>query len=73
MRERDPLLRGVYVRRCKCGCRPYLDRVIGRNWWIACNCGRFGIVGCDILQAIKNWNNGLIDYERSRFSKKNIK
>ena len=59
---KDENLKGIYVRRCKCGERPYLDRIYGysSNYWIACNCGYRGEVGTK-EEAIDNWNKGKIE------------
>lgn len=59
---KDPELKGIYVKRCKCGNRPYFDRIpIGKPlFWIACNCGRIGESGYNKQIAIDNWNKNLI-------------
>ena len=56
---KDPDLKGIYVKRCKCGARPHLDRTpIHVNiWWIGCNCGRKGKSDIIKQKAIDNWNN----------------
>jgi len=61
---KDPDLTGIYVKRCKCGARPYLDRCASglTTWWIACNCGRTGISEIDKDEAISNWNNNKLVY-----------
>ena len=62
---KDEALTGIYVKRCKCGARPYLDRIAiyPTPWWIACNCGRIGKSDIDKDIAIENWNNDKLDYE----------
>lgn len=56
---KDPELKGVYVKRCKCGARPYIDRVAiaPTPWWIQCDCGRKGESSLNKNKAIDNWNN----------------
>ena len=56
---KDPDLAGIYVKRCKCGARPSIDRIpLGQDiWWIGCNCGRIGESSIDKQEAIDNWNN----------------
>jgi hypothetical protein len=56
---KDPELKGIYVKRCKCGARPYIDRIaiVPTPWWIQCNCGRTGESDTDKQVAIDNWNN----------------
>ena len=61
---KDPDLKGVYVKRCKCGARPYLDRIpLGTFtvWWIACNCGSTGKGDKSKQTAIDNWNNDKLE------------
>ena len=55
---KDPDLKGKYVRRCKCGGRPYLNRIaiVPTPWWLACNCGWIGESGDSPDEAIKFWN-----------------
>jgi hypothetical protein len=55
---KDPKLKGIYVKRCKCGARPHMDNIsIGSSpTWIACNCGRGGESDTNIDIAIENWN-----------------
>ena len=62
---KDPDLKGIYVRRCKCGGRPYLDRIaiVPTPWWIGCNCGQTGESGLSISEAVENWNDGKIKKE----------
>jgi hypothetical protein len=62
--HKDPNLKGVYVKRCKCGARPYLDRISisPTPWWIACNCGRTGKSDTDKKEAINNWNQDNLDW-----------
>lgn len=62
---KDPELKGIYVKRCKCGARPYYDRVMTYpiSHWIACNCGRTGISDIDKDVAIDNWNKNKLSYE----------
>ena len=59
---KDPDLTGIYVKRCKCGARPYLDRIMISpiQWWIACNCGRTGNSDSNKQTAIDNWNNDIL-------------
>ncbi len=61
---KDPELKGVYVKRCKCGARPYYDRIsiYGGGRWLACNCGRVGESGETKQDAINNWNKDKINY-----------
>lgn len=61
---KDEQLTGIYVKRCKCGARPYLDRCPAfiTTWWIACNCGRIGKSDIDQDIAIENWNNNKLSY-----------
>lgn len=61
---KDPELTGIYVKRCKCGARPYHDRIYAHpSVWIACNCGRMGISGSDKEEAVRNWNEGKMEFE----------
>lgn len=55
---KDPDLKGIYVRRCKCGGRPYLDRIaiVPTPWWLKCNCGYSGESGDSPEEAAKFWN-----------------
>lgn len=55
---KDPNLKGIYVKRCKCGARPFYDRImIGMiPKWIKCNCGRTGKSDIDFDTAVDNWN-----------------
>lgn len=57
--HKDPELKGIYVKRCKCGTRPYIDRIaiVPTPWWIKCECGRTGKSDIDKQKAIDNWNN----------------
>ena len=61
---RDPELRGVYVRRCKCGKRLQFDRIDPyAHWmgcWITCICGRTAKSGDSKESASENWNNNYI-------------
>ena len=65
---KDPELEGIYVKRCKCGARPYYDRIDplipSYGCWIACNCGRIGKSGSSKQEAIDNWNAGEMDFTR---------
>ena len=56
---KDPEIRGIYVKRCKCGARPYFDRIAATPFpkWIACNCGRKSESDLNKQAAINNWNN----------------
>jgi len=62
---KDPELEGIYVKRCKCGARPYHDRVAisPPPQWISCNCGRTGKSDTDKQTAIDNWNTDKLIYE----------
>ena len=63
---KDEQLTGIYVKRCKCGARPYMDRVMsgGTPKWIKCgNCGRTSDSDCDKQTAIDNWNQDKITEE----------
>lgn len=65
---KDPELKGLYVRRCKCGKRPQYDRIdpcSDMGSWIVCVCGREGESGSDKDAAIKNWNDGKFIYLHS--------
>lgn len=59
---KDPELKGIYVKRCKCGARPYYDRCFISTipQWIACNCGRTGKSVSNKETAIFNWNNDIL-------------
>ena len=61
---KDPDLTGIYVKRCKCGARPDLDRCPAyiTTWWIGCSCGRTGESDIDKQVAIDNWNNNKLIY-----------
>ena len=61
---KDEELKCIYVKRCKCGARPYFDRISIPNGgqWIACNCGRITDSGHTKQEAIDNWNNDKITY-----------
>ena len=61
---KDPMLEGIYVKRCKCGARPYYDRCPGGGitYWIGCECGRTGESDIDFNVAIDNWNNDKLTY-----------
>lgn len=63
---KDPLLKGIYVRRCKCGDRPHLDRLWGLGaWWLTCyKCKNTCITGDSIESAAENWNAGLMNPKR---------
>lgn len=56
---KDPELKGIYVKRCKCGARPCHDRcpAAPTTHWIACQCGRTGESDVSKQVAIDNWNN----------------
>lgn len=64
---KDPDLKGIYVKRCKCGARPYLDRIAisPSRYWIACNCGKRSISDQDFDKAINNWNKNKLYYEQT--------
>jgi hypothetical protein len=61
---KDPVLKGKYVKRCKCGARPSHDRIaIGDGLhWIDCQCGKTGKSDWDLQVAIDNWNNDIIEF-----------
>ena len=63
--QKDPELKGIFVRRCKCGDRPYYDRTYPgpptRICWIACNCGQIGEGAFSKEECIENWNNNKMD------------
>ena len=62
---KDKQLEGIYVKRCKCGARPYMDRIMagGIPKWLKCDsCGRTSVSDCDKQVAIDNWNNDKIEY-----------
>lgn len=64
---KDKEFEGVYVKRCKCGARPYWDRIASpftSGGWVACNCGRSGKTGLTKDEAIQNWNNDKLDYNQ---------
>lgn len=66
MSWKDPELKGKYVRRCKCGNRPYHDRCMAApiTYWIACNCGRETMgVSTSLDTVIEWWNKGLIKHQ----------
>ena len=55
---KDPKFEGIYVKRCKCGARPYHDRIYGFSCsqWVSCGyCGRTGKSGT-FKEAVENWN-----------------
>jgi len=62
---KDPVLKGIYVKRCKCGARPNHDRVASAqpSHWIACSCGRTGKSSLNFQEAIDNWNNDIHVYD----------
>ena len=64
--DKDPELKGIYVKRCKCGARPYYDRIAiyPTPQWIACNCGRIGMSNTNKDVAIENWNNDKLEYSQ---------
>ena len=56
---KDERLKGIYVRRCKCGERPQSDREISVwSWWINCECGCQARSGDSLQEAVDNWNKG---------------
>jgi len=61
---KDPQLEGIYVKRCKCGSRPYLDRIFGHGiYWLKCsNCDKTSESGNNINTAVDNWNNNKLTY-----------
>lgn len=65
---KDPELEGIYVKRCKCGARPYYDRIDPyASWmgcWIECRCGKVGESGSSKQEAVDNWNNDKMDITR---------
>ena len=61
---KDPELKGIYVKRCKCGARPYYDRIAiyPTPQWIKCDeCGRTCNSALTKEGAIDNWNNDKVD------------
>lgn len=61
--EKDPELEGIYVKRCKCGARPYYDRICVSPVirWIKCNyCDRTGKSDNCFQTAIDNWNYDIL-------------
>lgn len=57
---KDPQLEGFYVKRCKCGARPYMDRICigGEPKWLKCDfCHKETDSDSDKQVAIDNWNN----------------
>lgn len=65
-KDKDTRLKGIYVRRCKCGKRPFADRCVGYSWWIYCaDCGIQGAKSDDLEGAIENWNENDISYSTS--------
>ena len=63
---KDPVLAGIYVKRCKCGARPYHDRTaIGTGLhWIGYECGKTAKCDWDLQVAIDNWNNGIYEFRQ---------
>lgn len=63
---KDPALANIYVRRCKCGERPYYDRILEEipsyGCWVQCTCGLVGESGSSKKEAIDNWNAGKIKH-----------
>lgn len=61
---KDPLLKGIYVKRCKCGKRPYTDRCPASQttWWIVCDCGRESEPELELSKTIDNWNNDILSF-----------
>jgi hypothetical protein len=62
---KDEQLKGIYVKRCKCGARPYMDRIMVGSIpkWLKCDsCGRTTDSDCDKQVAIDNWNKDKINY-----------
>lgn len=64
---KDPKLKGLYVKRCKCGARPWHDRIYIGSFpqFIACNCGRSGVSAPTLQGAIDNWNNDKFNIPRN--------
>lgn len=60
---KDPQLEGIYVKRCKCGARPFYDRIaiFPTPQWIKCQCGRTGKSDISKENAINNWNNNILE------------
>lgn len=60
---KDEELQGIYVKRCKCGARPYFDRISipNESKLIACNCGLIGKSADTKQNAIDNWNMNKIN------------
>ena len=64
---KDPELKGIYVKRCKCGARPYWDRIpisTTPPQWIKCNCGRTGESANSKQEAVDNWNNDILCFQQ---------
>jgi len=62
---KDPALTGIYVKRCKCGARPYLDRIMIGSIpkWLKCDvCSKTSKSDTDKQSAIDNWNNDVVDH-----------
>jgi hypothetical protein len=59
---KDPELKGIYVKRCKCGARPYYDRICTSPiiHFIGCTCGRMAVGDNRKQIAIDNWNNDIL-------------
>lgn len=73
---KDPELKGIYVRRCKCGSRPEYDRIDPciptYGCWIECRCGLVGKSGNSKQEAIDLWNSGEFEHERRYDTRPNI-
>jgi hypothetical protein len=61
---KDPELKGIYVKRCKCGARPQHDRIAicPTPQWITCICGKTGKSALSKEEAIDNWNNNKMEW-----------
>lgn len=59
---KDRVLSGVYVRRCRCGRRPWHDRIFGctthtnERYWLHCCCGLKTDEYKELVDAVEAWN-----------------
>ena len=64
--RKDPKLNNIYVKRCKCGARPYSDRMLFPSYtlyWIQCNyCNKSSVSDISLKKTISNWNNDKLTY-----------
>lgn len=65
---KDPELKGIYAKRCKCGARPMYDRICTspKIHFLKCSnyptCKRWAVGDSDKQVAIDNWNNDILSY-----------